>query len=60
METLVVKVGGAAGVDLEAVCADVARLVSAGHSIVLVHGASAAADALAARAGLRVRQLVSP
>ena len=60
METLVVKVGGAAGIDLEAVCEDVARLVSAGHPIVLVHGTSAAADALAARAGLRVRQLVSP
>jgi [amino group carrier protein]-L-2-aminoadipate/L-glutamate 6-kinase len=60
METLVVKVGGAAGVDLEAVCADVARLASSGHAVVLVHGTSAAADALAARAGLRVRQLVSP
>jgi [amino group carrier protein]-L-2-aminoadipate 6-kinase len=60
METLVVKVGGAAGVDLDAVCADVARLASTGHALVLVHGTSAAADALAARAGLQVRQLVSP
>jgi acetylglutamate/LysW-gamma-L-alpha-aminoadipate kinase len=60
VETLVVKVGGAAGVDLDSVCADVAHLASVGHSIVLVHGASAAADALAARAGLTVRHLVSP
>jgi acetylglutamate/LysW-gamma-L-alpha-aminoadipate kinase len=60
METLVVKVGGAAGVDLESVCADVARLASMGHSVVLVHGTSAAADALAARTGLPVRRLVSP
>lgn len=60
MGTLVVKVGGAAGVDLESVCADIARLTSVGHSIVLVHGASAAADALAAKTGLPVRQLISP
>ena len=60
MNPLVVKVGGAAGVDNEAVCADVAALVAEGWPVVLVHGASAAADALAARAGLPVRQLVSP
>ncbi len=61
METLVVKVGGATGVDLESVCADIACLVrSARHSIVLVHGTSAAADALAERAGVPVRHLLSP
>ena len=60
METLVVKVGGAAGVDLEAVCADVACLAKSGHSIVLVHGTSAAADALAVRVGVPVRHLLSP
>jgi [amino group carrier protein]-L-2-aminoadipate/L-glutamate 6-kinase len=60
VETLVVKVGGAAGVDLEAVCADVACLSRSGHSIVLVHGTSAAADALAVRAGVPVRHLLSP
>lgn len=60
METLVVKAGGAAGVDLEAVCRDIARLAAAGHGIVLVHGTSAAADALAMRAGIPIRQIVSP
>ena len=60
METLVVKVGGAAGVDLQAVCEDVAVLVKSGHSVVLVHGTSAAADALAARMGVQVRHLLSP
>lgn len=60
METLVVKVGGAAGVDTETVCADVACLVSSGYEVVLVHGTSAAADTLAARAGVEVRQLHSP
>ena len=60
MEILVVKVGGAAGVDLEAVCADVACLARSGHSMVLVHGTSAAADALAVRVGVPVRHLLSP
>jgi acetylglutamate/LysW-gamma-L-alpha-aminoadipate kinase len=60
METLVVKVGGAAGVDLQAVCEDVAVLARSGHSVVLVHGTSAAADALAARMGVQVRYLLSP
>ncbi len=32
------KIGGAAGVDLEAVCADVAALVKQGQQVVLVHG----------------------
>ncbi len=60
MQTLVVKAGGGAGVDLNAICADVAALVAAGTPVVLVHGTSAAADALAARAGVPVRQLTSP
>lgn len=60
MATLVVKVGGAAGVHLEPVCRDVAGLALAGQAIVLVHGTSAAADALAARAGIPVRQIHSP
>ena len=51
MNPIVIKVGGAAGVDAEAVCADVAALVAQGRPVVLVHGTSAAADALAARTG---------
>ena len=50
MNPIVIKLGGAAGVDAEAVCADVAALVAQGRPVVLVHGTSAAADALAARA----------
>lgn len=57
---LVIKVGGGAGVDLDAVCADVAALAASGRAVVLVHGTSAAADALAARAGVPVRELRSP
>jgi acetylglutamate/LysW-gamma-L-alpha-aminoadipate kinase len=60
MAVLVIKVGGGAGVDVRAVCADTAALVRQGRPVVLVHGTSAAADALAQRAGVPVRQLVSP
>jgi acetylglutamate/LysW-gamma-L-alpha-aminoadipate kinase len=47
-------------VDLPAVCEDVADLARSGHAVVLVHGTSAAADALAARMGVEVRHLLSP
>jgi acetylglutamate/LysW-gamma-L-alpha-aminoadipate kinase len=60
MNPIVVKVGGGAGVDADAVCADVAGLAAEGWPVVLVHGTSAAADALVARVGLSVRHLVSP
>jgi [amino group carrier protein]-L-2-aminoadipate 6-kinase len=60
MEPIVVKVGGANGVEPEAVCADVAALAQTGQPVVLVHGVSAAAAMLAARVGLPVRQLTSP
>ena len=60
MLPIVVKIGGAAGVDTEAVCADIAALSSQGQRIVFVHGTSAAADELAQRVGLPVRHLVSP
>ncbi|MBX7236132.1 MAG: [LysW]-aminoadipate kinase [Caldilineales bacterium] len=60
MKPLVIKVGGGAKVDTQAVCADGAALAAGGWPVVLVHGTSAAADALAERAGVPVRQLVSP
>jgi [amino group carrier protein]-L-2-aminoadipate 6-kinase len=60
VKPIVVKVGGAAGVDGDAVCADVAAWAAADVPVILVHGTSAAADALAARAGVPVRHLVSP
>lgn len=60
MNPLIIKAGGGAGVDIEAVCRDVAALAAAGRPVVLVHGASAAADALALRAGVPVRTLTSP
>ena len=51
MNPIVIKLGGAAGVDAEAVCADVAALAAQGRPVVLVHGTSAAADALASAHG---------
>ncbi|QSQ19881.1 [LysW]-aminoadipate kinase [Pyxidicoccus parkwayensis] len=43
---VVVKIGGAAGVDLDNVCADVAELVRRGECIVVVNGGSDAGDGL--------------
>ncbi len=59
-QPIVIKLGGAAGVDAGAVLADLAALVAEGWPLVLVHGTSAAADALAGRVGLPVRQITSP
>lgn len=60
MNPIVIKLGGAAGVDTDAVLNDIATLVAEGWPIVLVHGASAAANTLAERAGVPVRQITSP
>jgi acetylglutamate/LysW-gamma-L-alpha-aminoadipate kinase len=60
MQPIVIKLGGAAGVNTESVLADVAGLVAEGWPVVLVHGTSAAADALAERAGVPSRRITSP
>lgn len=57
---IVVKVGGSAGIDRAAVAADVATLRREGQPVVLVHGASAETDALAATLGHPARTIVSP
>lgn len=48
---IVVKIGGGGGVDLEACCADVARLCDAGERMVLLHGGSEAASRLGTELG---------
>src|SRR5450432_1226631 len=58
--TVVLKVGGGAGVDIQSVCSDVAVLAQAGQPVVVVHGTSAAVDALAAKMGVPARTLQSP
>ncbi len=57
---IVIKIGGGAGVDVNAVCYDVASLVAAGQEVIVVHGTSAAANALAERMGVPARTIQSP
>lgn len=59
-QPLVVKIGGAAGVDLEAFCRDVATRWHAGERIVLVHGGSDATNELAQRLQHPPRMVTSP
>lgn len=48
---IVVKVGGSEGIDLAAVCADIAALLREGQQLVLVHGGSARTNEVAAQLG---------
>ncbi len=57
---LVVKLGGTEGVDFSAICKDVARLISEGQKLVLVHGGSAEANALGEAIGCPPRFVTSP
>lgn len=56
----VVKCGGNPAVDAAGICADLARLVRAGHSFVLVHGGSGEIGRLAGRLGVPQRTLLAP
>ncbi len=56
----VVKIGGGAGLDLEACCDDVARLVAVGRQIVVVHGGSEAATRLGEALGHAPRFITAP
>ncbi len=55
----VIKIGGGRGIDPAAALADSAERVAAGEQVVVVHGCSAAADALAAELGEPVRYVTS-
>ncbi|MCW5876235.1 MAG: [LysW]-aminoadipate kinase [Anaerolineales bacterium] len=57
---IVVKIGGAAGVDTQAACADAALCLQEGHRLVLVHGGSAEASALGEALGHPPRFVTSP
>ncbi|MFQ5615497.1 MAG: [LysW]-aminoadipate kinase [Anaerolineales bacterium] len=58
--TLVVKLGGAEGVDFSAICQDAARWLEQGHRLVLVHGGSAEASALGKAVDCPPRFVTSP
>jgi acetylglutamate/LysW-gamma-L-alpha-aminoadipate kinase len=57
---LVVKVGGAAGIDQDALSEDVARLWHGGTQLVLVHGGSAETNELSTLLGHPPRFITSP
>jgi acetylglutamate/LysW-gamma-L-alpha-aminoadipate kinase len=59
-EITVVKCGGNAAVDAEAICADVGELYRSGQPVVLVHGGSADIERLADRLGVASQRLVAP
>jgi [amino group carrier protein]-L-2-aminoadipate 6-kinase len=52
---IVVKMGGAQGVNLSAVCADVAELVKSGKPVVFVHGGSNETNELTTQVGMTTR-----
>lgn len=56
---LVIKMGGGHGIDPTSALADIAESVASGEQIVVVHGCSAAADALAEELGEPVRYVTS-
>ncbi|MFI7426810.1 [LysW]-aminoadipate kinase [Micromonospora sp. NPDC049836] len=56
----VVKCGGNPAVDSAGICADVARLVQRGESVVLVHGGSGEIARLAGKLDVPQRTLVAP
>ncbi len=57
---LVIKVGGSRGIDLDAVCADLATLHRQRQPFVLVHGGSHETNVLSERLGKRPRFVTSP
>lgn len=48
---IVVKIGGAQGVNLDSICADAAGLIQQGQKIILVHGGSAETNEISTRLG---------
>lgn len=57
---IVVKVGGSEGIDLDAVCADVASLVQEGRQLILVHGGSHQTNEVAEKLGHPPQFVTSP
>lgn len=57
---IVVKVGGSAGIDYDALCDDVATLDAAGQQLILVHGGSHETNSVAEHLGHPPRFVTSP
>lgn len=59
-EPIVVKIGGADGIPLGQICADVAELATDGVDVLLVHGGSSERDALGEQMGVACPVYTSP
>lgn len=57
---IVIKVGGSEGIEYEAVCADIAQLVTEGQQVVLVHGGSHLTNQVATALGHPPQFVTSP
>ena len=57
---IVVKVGGSAGIDYDAVCADIAERFKAGEKLILVHGGSGETNRVAEALGHPPKFVTSP
>jgi [amino group carrier protein]-L-2-aminoadipate 6-kinase len=57
---IIVKVGGSAGIDYDALCADVAELWKGGQKLVLVHGGSGETNRIAELLGHPPKFVTSP
>ena len=58
--TLVVKIGGSAGVATTAIVRDIARCVAQGERVVLLHGGSDLTNTLSQQVGHEIRMVTSP
>lgn len=59
-QTLLVKIGGGSEIDVPRACEDIARWARRGQAVIVVHGASEAANRLSEARGLEPRFLTSP
>lgn len=57
---IVIKAGGSAGINLDAVCSDVMALVQQGEQVVLVHGSSHETNVMSEKLGHPPRFVTSP
>ncbi len=56
---ITIKIGGASGVNLDAVCGDIAALVKQGQSVLVAHGGSAETNEISAQLGHPPRMVTS-
>ncbi|MFN9992592.1 MAG: [LysW]-aminoadipate kinase [Phycisphaerales bacterium] len=57
---IVIKIGGAAGVDIERVCDDISAIHRSGRTCVIVHGGSDHTNTLSRELGIEPRFITSP